>query len=184
MSSSDEWIRRVGLYGTHNNKQFEVASTQLLADIDEATDPACRVTVIHSTKVDHSEAVFWFPLSDLRGAKDFYAELNGERLVGSIQLATSPTDVVHHHSGAPYDQDKLYYYVAKNTEALTSLDRGSVVELRVGFKLKLVPVTVTDGKRFPCFMCPISACFPRGVDTAKITAEMKAPIRGITCGML
>eukprot|EP01061_Rhynchopus_euleeides_P004460 TRINITY_DN13712_c0_g1_i1.p1 TRINITY_DN13712_c0_g1~~TRINITY_DN13712_c0_g1_i1.p1 ORF type:complete len:264 (+),score=86.01 TRINITY_DN13712_c0_g1_i1:136-927(+) len=178
---SDGWIRRVGLYGTHNNKQFEVTGTELRADINEGADDECRVVVTHRARVAHREAVFWFPLSDLRGAKGFAVDLNGERLRGTIQLAVSQADVQPLRHGTPQQAGKLYYYRALCQDELGDVPREGTVELKISFTMHLMPVAVGDDKRYPCFMCPIAACFPRGVDTALIHVTMRDTIRAICC---
>ena len=179
---SDTWKRRVGLYGTHNNKPFPIISTELKVAIDEGAATEVSVDVRHTLLVEHHTAVLWFPVSELRGISCFAVEINGERIVGCLRRAVSQDATTPHPSRAPRDAESLYYFHAEGGDVLTDLPRGEKVVLRLTFTTSLIPVDGQSRKQ-PCFMLPIASCFPRGVDDAQVTVKMKDLIREIYCGM-
>eukprot|EP00754_Rhynchopus_humris_P049191 Rhum_TRINITY_DN824_c0_g2::Rhum_TRINITY_DN824_c0_g2_i1::g.2487::m.2487 len=177
---SDTWKRRVGLYGTHNNKPFPITATELKVAIDEGAATEVSVDVRHTLTVEHHTAVLWFPVSELRGISCFAAEVNGERIVGCLRRAVSQDATTPHPFRAPRDAESLYYFHAEGGDVLTDLPRGESVVLRLTFTTSLIPV---DGqsKKQPCFMLPVASCFPRGVDEAQVTIKMKDLIREVYC---
>eukprot|EP01062_Namystynia_karyoxenos_P066722 TRINITY_DN60659_c0_g1_i1.p1 TRINITY_DN60659_c0_g1~~TRINITY_DN60659_c0_g1_i1.p1 ORF type:complete len:308 (+),score=86.65 TRINITY_DN60659_c0_g1_i1:68-925(+) len=180
----EEWVRRVGLHGTHNQEPFEVTRTVLDVNIDHSTgDAPCLVVVRHSTRVTHHTAEFWFPISDLGGVKGFSVEVDGAPVRGRLVEAVGEFSFRPHERGRPMAPEKLYYLHATGddsvNEVLSELRRGSEVVVQLTFRSRLIPVEMQKGRPALSFMLPIAPCFPRGVDSAAARVAMPEYIRDI-----
>eukprot|EP01064_Diplonema_japonicum_P014039 TRINITY_DN21556_c0_g1_i1.p1 TRINITY_DN21556_c0_g1~~TRINITY_DN21556_c0_g1_i1.p1 ORF type:complete len:284 (+),score=47.68 TRINITY_DN21556_c0_g1_i1:61-852(+) len=180
-ADNSSWPRRVGLFGTHNYKPFEIEKSELEVKIEEGGDPECLIEVTHHTKVEHHTACLWFPVSELNGASGFGVSVNDERIVGTLQKAVSATECIPHPVHAPRDSTSLYYFYREQADCLTDMDVNGKAIVKIVYKCKLMPVELADKKWHPCFMLPVASCFPRGVDFAKVTVKMKELIREIYC---